>query len=425
MSKKKQRAVNQTIKDVLPNGITLLIKEDHSVPTVSAVAFFLGGRILETEETNGISSLTQRLILRGAGEYSAEDIFLKLETYGIKMRPFFGGDTAGLKMKTLSKNFETALDIFSQAVQEPSFPQEEFDKEKDLQIKEIHQQKDNLLSFCIEKCDKLVYGRHPYGLPSIGTVDSVKSLEREQVLDYYSKVYNPQHLVLAVVGDIRTDYVIEQIHKRFANYKGHELNIPIEPALEPIKNVRELSEPIEKQQTAICIGFQAPNVESENFYTFSILNQVLSGMGARLFVELRDRQGLAYSVNSSYTAFQKSGIFRAYILTGYKQKERARLSLLEEVDRLRTRLVSYDELVRAKRYHLGLFDISLQSNTAAASNMAYYELMKIGYDFIEKYEDRVKLITRQKVKRAAEKYLKPQSYAIALLTPATYPKNLR
>jgi zinc protease len=148
-------------------------------------------------------------------------------------------------------------------------------------------------------------------------------------------------------------------------------------------------------------------------------------MGARLFIELRDKMGLAYSVGANYAGYLNGGIFKAYILTGYNQKEKARLALLEEVDRLRTRLVSYDELVRAKRYHLGLFDIDLQGNSSTASKLAYYEIMGLGADFIDDYSERIKRVTRQKVKRAAEKFLKPQSYAIAILTPATFPKNLQ
>jgi zinc protease len=145
----------------------------------------------------------------------------------------------------------------------------------------------------------------------------------------------------------------------------------------------------------------------------------------RLFVELRDKQGLAYAVNSMYSGFVNGGIFQAYILTGYNTKEKARISLLEEVDRLRTRLVTYDELVRAKRYHLGLFDIELQGKTSVAGKMAYYELVGLGHDFIDDYPERIKRITRQKVKRAAEKFLKPQSYAVTLLVPPTFPKSLQ
>lgn len=425
MSKKKNKIVFQTIKEELSNGITLLVREDHSMPTVSAVAYFMGGKGIEKPDKNGVCSLTHRLILRGAGEMGAAEIFEQLDNYGIRLTPFFGNDTSGLKLKTLSRHLDRGMELFSQIILDPKFPKKEFDKEKKILLDEIQREKDDILPYCIEKCEEMVFGEHPYGLPDNGKKETVENLTRKDLKDFYHRVYNPSRMVIAMVGDIKAEDAVEKICRHFSGLdKGKEAPLP-DPVTEPIKNVREATENSDKQQVAICIGFQAPAITSEDFYTFSVLNQVLSGMGARLFIELRDKQGLAYSVNSNFQSYLNSGIFKAYILTGYKHKERARLSLLEEVDRLRTRLVSYDELVRAKRFHLGLFDIGLQSNSSVASKLAYYEIMGIGSDFIEKYSERIKLITRQKVKRAAEKYLKPQSYAIALLTPASYPKSPR
>lgn len=422
---KKPRIILPTKKEELPNGITLLVRENHSVPTISTSAYFKGGKRIENEETNGISSLTQRLMTRGAGEYSTSSLYEQLETYGIRISPFFGKDTAGLTMRTLSRHFDRAMDLFSQVILKPKFPEVELEKEKKNLLEEIHKEKDDILPYCLQKCEGLVFKGHPYSLPRKGSEESVKKFIREDVLKYYRDVYCPSNMVISIVGDINMDYALSILNRYFKEFNN--CGSLLDPGIieNPIKNVREGIEQTEKRQVALCIGFQAPSVVSEDYYTFSVLNHVLSGMGSRLFIELRDRQALAYSVNSRFSSYEITGIFRAYILTSYEQKDRARMSLLEEIDRLRTRLVSYDELVRAKRYHLGLFDIQLQSNSSTASQLAYHEIMKNGYEFIDKYPDRIKLITRQKVKRSAEKYLRPQSYAIAILTPGSYPGNLR
>ncbi|MCD4783261.1 MAG: insulinase family protein [Candidatus Eremiobacteraeota bacterium] len=422
---KKPRTIFPTKKEELPNGITLLLRENHSVPTISITVYFKGGKGIENEKTNGISCLTQRLMTRGAGEYSTLSLYEQLEKYGIRINPFFGKDTAGITMMTLSRHFDRAMELFSQVILNPKFPEEELEKEKKNLIEGIHKEKDDILPYCLQKCEGLVFEGHPYSMPRKGTEESVKKFTREDVLKYYQDVYFPANMVVSIVGDIQMDYALSVLSRYFNGFNSSSSLLDPGDIENPIKNVREGIEQTEKRQVALCIGFQAPSVVSEDYYTFSVLNHVLSGMGSRLFVELRDKQALAYSVNSIFSSYKNAGIFRAYILTGYDQKERARMSLLEEIDRLRTRLVSYDELVRAKRYHLGLFDIRLQSNSSVASQLAYHEIMNNGYDFIDKYPERIKLITRQKVKRAAEKYLKPQSYAIAILTPGSYPGNLR
>ncbi len=423
--KKKVKFVTSTIKETLPNGITLIVRENHSMPTISAAAYFVGGKCLENAANNGISALTQRLLIRGMENYTASELFEELENYGIKLKPFYGKDSVGLNLKTLSRHFDRAIDLFARVIQTATFPESEFEKEKNNQLEDIHKEKDDILSYCVQKCEHLVFNDHSYALAMKGEKESVESLTRDDVVDYYNRVYCPNRMVIAIVGDIKADYALEKMEQHFSSFNRCNDLPEIVDVIEPIKNVREGIETSQKQQVAICLGFQAPSASSEDFFTFSVLNQVLSGMGARLFVELRDKMGLGYTVNSRYNRFKNSGIFQAYILTGYKHKEKARMALLEEVDRLRTRLVSYDELVRAKRYHLGLFQIDLQSNLSVASKLAYYELIGVGYKFIDEYGGKIKLITRQKVKRAAEKFLKPQSYAIALLTPASYPKTLQ
>jgi zinc protease len=415
-----------THKIDMPNGLKILVREDHSQPSISMTAYFLGGKRTENKDNAGITALGQRLMLKGAGEYNAKAIAEELEFYGIHITPFHGVDVAGIKMKSLSRHFDRGLDMFARIICEPTFALDEFDKEKENLLEDIRKEKDSPLFYCNQLNESMVFEGHPYELPSRGTIESVTSITRQDVAEHHRAIYSPCRMVIAFVGDIRTEEAEEKISRHFSRFDAPCAILPDPGDIKgPIKNVKEKIELSDKLQAAITVGYHAPPMTDEDFYTFRILNQVLSGMGSRLFIELRDKQGLAYNVNSSYSGLLNGGIFQAYILTGYNTKDKARMSLLEEVDRLRTRLVTYDELVRAKRYHLGLFDIELQSKSSIASRLAYYELVGLGHDFIDNYSERIKRITRQKVKRAAEKFLKPQSYAITLLNPASFPKNLQ
>jgi zinc protease len=415
-----------TEKITLQNGIRILVREDHSQPMITMSAYFFGGKRFETPENAGITALGQRLSLKGAGRYNAEELADELEFYGINIIPFHGVDTAGIKMKTLSRHFDKALEFLYLVMCEPTFSEDEFQKEKDNLIEDIRKEKDNAMGYCLQLNQEMVFEGHPYALPNKGTIETVQNLTRESVIEYHQKTTCTSDMVIAFVGDIKPEEIKEKVARLFEHFTSKCEILPNPGDINgPIKNVREKMENLDKQQVAIAVGYHAPPLTCEDFYTFKVLNQVLSGMGARLFVELRDKLGLAYAVNSIYSGFINGGIFQAYIMTGYNTREKARIALLEEVDRLRTKLVTYDELVRAKRYHLGLFDIELQSKSAVAGKMAYYELVGLGHDFIDDYSERIKRITRQKVKRAAEKFLKPQSYAITLLVPPACPKNLQ
>ncbi len=422
---KKDNPEIATTRTLLDNGVRLLIQENHSTPVIAVTAYFTGGRRLENPQTAGLSLLSANLLPKGAGDMDAQTLADELEFYGISLYPFRGMDTCGLKMKTVSRHFDRAMELFTAIIREPALDSEELETERKNLIEENIRLRDETLAYTLDMCHQLVFEGHPYGLPVLGTRQSIEAITCDHVRDYFAGVFSPSRMVISVVGDIQPHEAQEKIEKAFGDFAGNgEISDPGFIA-GPIKNVKEKHESSDKQQVAICIGFHGPHIHDEDYFAFRVLNQVLSGMGARLFVELRDKLGLAYSVNSRFGSYLSGGVFRAYILTGYNQKEKARLALMEEVDRLRTRLVSYDELVRAKRYHLGLFDIDLQDNRSIASRIARDELLGLGYDFIDSYDEKIKRVTRQKVKRAAEKYLKPQSYAIGLLTPATFPKTLQ
>ncbi|MFP4497696.1 MAG: M16 family metallopeptidase [Vulcanimicrobiota bacterium] len=425
MGRKRKKEKITTQKIELDNKTRILVREDHSNPIISMVAAFRGGRCLETEENNGLTSLCMRTLMSGCDGYDLFSLNEELEQFGISIYPFYGADTLGLKMNCISKHFDKGLELFRIILLSPTFPEEELEKEKENLIEDIKKEKDDIFSYSLNVCRRLVFEDHSYGLPVYGTDETVSKLNRQAVMDYHKNLFCPRNMVISFVGDIEAEQARQSIEDNFKDYDFCGEIPEVEKAKKSIKNVKEETITTEKQQVAICIGFHAPSIYSEDFYTFKVLNQVLSGMGSRLFIELRDRQSLAYSVNSRYTSYMGGGIFQAYILTSYKHKEKARLSLLEEVDRLRTRLVTYDELVRAKRYHLGLFDIGLQRKISKASKLGFYEIAGQGYDFIDGYSEKIKRITRQKVKRAAEKYLKPQCYAISILSPATFPKSLR
>lgn len=402
----------------LENGIRIITKENHSTPIVSFCAFFSGGVRAEKKELNGISHLTQRMLLKGTKTRSAEEIARRLEYLGATFTPFTAKDTFGCSMNVLSKHFEEGLEIFADCILNPVFFAEEVEKERKNILLEIAQKKDESFSYCLELCEEALFDGHPYGFPVLGREASVSSLKRGDLVRWHEELYHPSRMVIALVGDIRRREVEKKIMERFYYLQKSEKKVKFLPPPPPLKKEKILKETREKRQVVFSLGFQAPSVNDKDYFAFDVLTHVLAGMGSRLFIELRDKKGLAYSVSASYDARADAGVFKSFIGTSVEQKDKAHEAMLAELEKIKMKKVPSEELERAKKYMLGLYEISLQRNQSQACRYAYLELLGGGYEMLERYPLRIKEVTSEEVLEAAEKYIDTKKFAKSILLPA-------
>ena len=419
--KSKVKSVTETpevSKTEMDNGITLLVKENHSTPIFAARAVFLGGVRFEDDNNNGISNFLSDMFTRGTTYRTAEEIAIEIESIAGDISGFSGRNSIGVSVESLSKNFDSAMDIFADVLLNSSFPEEEIERAKREILANINRQADNPVRTAVNKFLSTLYTEHPYRLDTLGKPDTVERISRKDLEDYYKKYINPQNMVIAVAGNVETKKVIDTINKYFSEFKSTKLKLPVLKPEEKADSIREASvTQKDKAQTHILMGFLAPSLKDKDQYAFEILNTVLAGQGGRLFTELRDNKSLAYTVTSFFTPGLEPGYFGVYIGTAPQKEKEAIQSIKQQLLLLLEMGINDDELNRAKNYLVGSFEIGLQQNSSQAARIGFDELYGLGWDEYKRYPEEIMGVTKEDVLKAAKKYIDIDGYTITILRP--------
>jgi zinc protease len=233
-------------------------------------------------------------------------------------------------------------------------------------------------------------------------------------------------MVLAIVGDVDPDRVTAKFRDLFAGEKRASSTKPLTVAPEPARHAPEQNfEHVKKEQAHIAIGYPGTTLKKKDRYALEVLASILSGQGGRLFIELRDRQGLAYNVGALSQEGLEPGYFLVYIATSPEKVQQALKAIDAEIKRLREEPVSRAELERVQRSIVGSFDISLQRKSTLASYLAFNERYGLGYNEYTRFSSSILAVTTQDIQSVARKYLKKESKVIAIVMPETLSPGAR
>lgn len=403
------------MREILRNGATLVVKESHATPLVAVCALAPGGVRQETEDNNGITHLVQRTLLKGTRRQTGAELADTLEYLGISLSPFTAKDFVGCSMLTLSRHLEQALALMAEILWQPAFDEDAVQREKRNIVLEIERKQDDILNYSLDLCDGVLFPRHPYRLPLPGTPSSLAGLTSTEVRAWHEQLYRQtDRLIVCVVGDVEAEALAPRLEDLVPR-QTTDVGTPWSHGTLGEPGRVEVQRP--KRQAALTLGFQAPGLRSPDLPAFDVLSHLLSGMGSRLFLELRDRQGLAYVVNAQYDPRLDAGSFRCYMATRPEARQQALAGLRQELGRLRDEPVPPDELARTIQYMTGLHEISLQRNGAQASRYAWYEATELGYERVDRYPEEIARVTAEDVQRCARQYLCDERSALAEIYP--------
>jgi len=405
-------------KHVLSNGITVLIKKNDSVPLFAARAAFLGGVRYEDESTNGVSNFVSRMLTRGTESRSALQIAQEIESIAGEVEGFSGRNSFGVTVESLSKNFVPAMDIFADVILNPTFAPDEVERARREILAEVNREGDNLLRTTVNLFLSTLYTEHPYRLNPLGTTENVKKFDSKSLSEFYHKYAHPENMVITVVGNVNEEEVLTTVKRDFGDLKKGEMVFPEIKADAPPSEIREkIDTKQDKAQTHILLGFQGPTLKDDDHYAIEVLNTIMSGMGGRLFLELRDKKSLAYTVTSFYTPGLEPGFLGVYIGTAPQKEEEAISGMKEQLELLLKKGVTDEELARAQNYLVGSFEIGLQQNAAQAAKITFDELYGIGWEEYNSYPEKIYAVTKEDVLEAARKYIDLDKYTLAIVKP--------
>ncbi len=404
-------------KITLDNGVTLIIKEDLSNETVAFYATVPGGLRYETPETNGIGNFTASMLAHGTTSRSLEDIGREIEDLAGGISGFSGKNSAGVSAKFLSKDFDKGLDIFIDVLLNPSFDENEVAKLRKDKLAAIKRAEDYLPGYTFKLLYQKLYKSHPYRMKTIGTEATVNSFTVEDLRAHYNRIFTPQEMVIAIVGDIDTADVTAKFKEAL---KGFDRKSGKAPSLQPDPaptSVIKTGDRKDKAQTNIGIGFMGTDLKGDDQYIMSVLTEVLSSQGGRLFTELRDKASLAYSVSAFSSPGLEPGLFGIYIGCAPEKQEQAIKGILKELKKITTEEVPEKELKRAKNALIGGYEMGQQSVSSQASDMAINEVLGLGYDRYKNYAKKIEEVTAKDLLRVAKKYITLDGYVISIVGP--------
>lgn len=407
-------------KTVLPNGIVIITKTVNTNRIVSVVVSAKMGSLYETDENAGLCNLLQDTILKGTKTRSSEQIALELESMGTRLSASAEREYGTVEMQSTSESLYKSFEILYDILLNATFPDDAINLQKNLQIQSIMMRYDQPIYRAMDLMVDAHFGKHPFHKPSLGYPESIKKITRENLQEIYKKIYVPGNMIISVVGNFDEKELIKNIKENLGSLKGENKLEKVSYDKTSEQSGSDNAEKIEKRDTAanwFAIGWSAPTMKDKDFYAMEVLNSITGGsMNSRLFIAIREKRGLAYQVSSFYNPRVEAGIFVAYIGTKPESYEESKKVLLDEIQKMGKEKATDEEITFSKNYLKGMNIMSQESNAGQASLFGHYELLGLGYDFVDKYNKSIDKITSDDVLETGKKYLL-KNYALgAVLT---------
>ena len=415
----KEHRTRRIEKFELPNGLRVLVCEDHKLPLVEAVAVFRGGLLAETPETNGITSLAARTLIKGTATRSGEEINEQIEAVGGQIRADSGNNSFSVSVETMSADLQIGLELLADVLLNATFPGEEIAREKEDQIAAIKAEDEQITTVARHAMRRAVFGDHPYGLRSNGTEQSVHDLTREQLLAFKDTCVTARNGVLAVFGAVNASEVRRLAGELFAAMPAGRLLMTDPPVAPPLTAPVEIVAHENRQQAVLMAGFRGADALSPDRTALELIDTASSDMASRFFHRIREELGLAYFVGASQMMGFAPGIFTFYLGTDPAKVDLVRKNFDEEIAALAEQGLTESELARAKKKLIGSEAIRNQSLEAFAHIVAVDELYGLGADHYEQRVAEISAVTLQQVRDVARKYFHDPCRATVLVTPDT------
>ena len=407
---------NSTTKKLkLDNNATMLLTDNSYNDIVAISIMAKGGNFLEPQR--GTSRLFAELLMKGTKKYSAIELAKALEENGINITITPNSDTFNINVLTTKNQVETALEILDDMLNNSTFDDIEIEKDRTILLNKIKQNRDNPLNLAIDGYKSQIYKDSVYSTSYTLLEKSLPHVTREHIKTYQSKILNPENIIISVNGKVDQDKLVNIFSNMFPNnyqpaFDFSKYSIP------KLTAKTQVTKKADDQKTAwVILGWQTNGIDNKKEYaTLNIINTILgSGMSSRLFRSVREQEGLAYQVGSSYNPNILAGSFNVYVGTNPKTLDRAKQKMLAEMEKFKTQFVSGKELRDAKDRLLGEFVIELETNNDKATTLGWFEASGRGYEFIDEYAKLINSVTVSDIVEVANKYFN-NNYTTSIVT---------
>ena len=404
-------------KITLDNGlrvITCPMPHTHSV----SICIYLGaGSRYESEAQAGVSHFIEHLCFRGTEKrFSAKDISGAIEGVGGVLN---GGTDKELTVywcKVAQPHFNLALDVLADMVLHSRFEKKDIEKERQIIVEEISMSKEAPNQLVGMILDELLWPDHPLGRDVAGTNKSVGTMTREQMRDYMDREYSPSNTVISIAGNIQHDEAVNEVNKVLGNWENKKIRLNYLPYLE-LKNPRLKVENKETEQTHLCLALPGVSLQDPRRFTLDLMNVILGeGMSSRLFLEVRDKLGLAYNIHSYLDHFHDCGALTVYAGVHPKKLEISITAILEQLTLLKEK-VSAEELTKAKELSKGRLLLRMEDSRSVAGWVGGQEILNGSILDVEQVVAIIDKVTAQEICAVAKELLIGDKLRLSVVGP--------
>jgi zinc protease len=398
-------------REVLPNGITLLVAERPAVPIVAARVFTGAGAVLDPPGREGLANLTGEVLTRGTARRTGPELDAAIEFVGGSLEARAGRDGLTLSLGVLQRDLDLGFDLLAEVLLSPAFPAAEVGRKVAEIQAAIQRSEQDPRVVGGRALARLTFPDHPYGTPVVGTVESVGRLTRADVARFYGEHVRPDTTVVVVVGAVTVAEARRVVGARLGGWTAPPAP---QPPVPPPGSAPPATETIERKdltQATVLLGRQAIDQTHPDYFALRVATQVLGGGAAsRLYTRVRDEGGLAYAVSSSLAP----GKHGSSVVVGAQTRTEEVPHLLDlvvrELDRLTREPASEAELALARDYLIGSFPLRLDTSGKVADFLVALEVMGLGLDYLDRYRAGVAAVTAADVRRVAARYLAPGTF---------------
>jgi predicted Zn-dependent peptidase len=408
------KEVRNIRRQVLPNGLTIITEQMQHIRSASIGIWLQTGSRDEDAAWNGISHFIEHMLFKGTEHRTAEEIARQVDSIGGNMDAFTAKECICFNVKVLDEHLPVALEILSDLVLHPVFDPNDITRERGVILEEIKMDEDNPDYLVHEIFTQNFWKDHPLGKPILGTKETVKKFERAAVLDAYSHRFAPGNIIVSAAGNLDHDRFVELVTKHFEQMKprknGFHSPVPKIVSKITLRNKKAL------EQVQLCIGVPSHPIAHEKRHAGYILNTLLGGgMSSRLFQNIRERQGLVYSIYSDLNPYRDTGCLAVYAGTSRESASKVVQSVVSEFHKLKGEPVPTEELRRSKDQLKGSLMLSLESSSARMSNLARQEMYFDRFYDLDELIEKIEAVTVEDLTSLANEFFNTESVAVTIL----------
>jgi predicted Zn-dependent peptidase len=393
-------------RTVLDNGIVVLVAENPAADIISAKIFVRAGSSCENRQKAGLAHLLSAVMTKGCEGLTSLEIAEKVESIGASLSTEAVTDYFVLSVKTIAADFREIFTLAGQIWRSPTFPPAQIELERRLTLQDIRSQKEHPFSLAFEQMRQAMYQEHPYAMSILGNETTVGNLTQEDLQEYHNTYFRPDNMVISIAGRITTEAALELVNKTFGDWQAPASALPVLDLPEiPIAPIH-CRKPLSTQQSIVMLGYMGPAVNAPEYAALKLISTYLgNGLSSRLFVELREKRGLAYEVSAIYSTRLFPASFIVYMGTASENTHIAIQGLRQEVELICNQVLSEPVLQTAKNKILGQYALGRQTNGQIAQLYGWYEILGLGIGFSQEFPQLISQVTSTDVIAAAHRYL--------------------